>query len=373
MEKESNNQFSILEIPTETGYWLLRADGGKYYEDFFLNNFIAISDNEITLEMIRDCQSNSIAGITIDHYKELYNNEYEEWTNQQIAHAASRTEKFMNRMNTGDLVLVPSKRSTDFLLGVIVSDVYEISEDEVDSGETVKYAITPYLKRRRVHWLKEVSRSEISEKLYWVLSAHQTIFDLAEQRDYINQLLSPIYVQNGVCHGTVKISKKEGLNSNEWFDLYSIIKNYSDATSEEVIVKSNVQSPGLVEFVSDNWGTIVAITTVLSGFIIGDVNFLGFKFKGILPYYQSHKKQQVEIKKSEKEIELMEEDKRSKQLENERAEFELEKEKAIWSKEKEIEVEQLRQQLQISNFDAGRKVGDQKQTDISENPNADEF
>ncbi|MBM7645069.1 hypothetical protein JOD45_001280 [Scopulibacillus daqui] len=67
---------SILEIPENVGYWLLRADGGKYYDDFFLNDFVAISDNEITLEMIRECQNNSIAGITLDHYKELYKEKY---------------------------------------------------------------------------------------------------------------------------------------------------------------------------------------------------------------------------------------------------------------------------------------------------------
>src|SRR5690606_507002 len=105
------------------------------------------------------------------------------WTNQQIAHAASRTEKFVNQMKIGDLVLVPSRRSMSFLLGVIDSEVYQIKEDEIYSGENVHYVINPFLKRRKVQWVKEVPRTEISEKLYWVLSAHQTIFDLQEEKD----------------------------------------------------------------------------------------------------------------------------------------------------------------------------------------------
>lgn len=32
---DSNNEVGILEIPKDIGYWLVRADGGKYYEDFF--------------------------------------------------------------------------------------------------------------------------------------------------------------------------------------------------------------------------------------------------------------------------------------------------------------------------------------------------
>lgn len=257
MDKWLNEQIQILDIPNDIGYWLVRADGGKYYEDFFLNNFIAVSDNEVTLEMIKECAKYSIAGITIDHYKELYVKTYSKWTNQQIAQAASRTQKFLDEIKVGDLVLVPSKRSTHFLIGVITSDVYEISEKDITSREQVHYAINPFLKRRKVRWVKEVSRGEISEKLYWMLSAHQTIFDLQNQRDYINQLLAPIYIQNGKCHGTIKISKKKGLNSNEWYDLYSLIKKYSDTASQEVIVKTNVQSPGLIEFISDNIGSVI--------------------------------------------------------------------------------------------------------------------
>lgn len=111
----------------------------------------------------------------------------------------------------------------------------------------------------------------------------------------------------------------------------------------------------------------------MGGILIGEVKFLGIKLKGIIPYYQSHKKKNIEMKKMEKELELMEEDKKAKQLENNRAEFELYKEKENWQTKKETEAKQLQQQLQISSFDAGRIVGDQTQTGNSENPNADEL
>lgn len=373
MGKGTEKQVNILEIPDDIGYWLLRADGGKYYEDFFLNNFIAISDNEITLEMINDSQKNTIAGNTVDHYKGIYQDNYPEWTNQQIAHAASRTQKFLDEMKIGDLVLVPSKRSVNFLLGIITSDVIEVTEEDIILGEKVNYSLAPYLKRREVQWLKVISRSEISEKLYWLLSAHQTIFNLQDQRDYINQLLSPIYIQNGTCHGTVKISKKEGLNSNEWYNLYSTIKKYADPSDNEVVIKTNVQSPGWLEFVVDNPITTLTIITVLSAPIIGEINLKVVQVKGILPFFLSYKKEQLEMKKMKKEMEIMEEDKKAKQIDNKRAAFELDREMESWQIKKEIEAEQLRKQLQISSFDAGKLVGGQTQTDISEIPNADEL
>ncbi|MFY0521325.1 hypothetical protein ACOMCU_26395 [Lysinibacillus sp. UGB7] len=156
------------------------------------------------------------------------------------------------------------------------------------------------------------------------------------------------------------------MNANEWYDLYSIIKKHSDNTEDEMIIKSNVQSPGLIEFVTENPVTVVAIVTVLSGFIMGEVNMIGIKIKGFLPYFQSHKKGNLEI-------EVMAEEKKAKQLENERTQFELEKDKEIWETKKlENQAERLRLQLQISNFDAGRVFEDQTQTDNQDDQDADE-
>jgi len=359
-----NETFDILQIPDDIGYWLVRADGGKYYEDFLLNNFIAVSDNEITLEALKISGESSIAGITIEHYKELYREVYKGWTPQQISHGTGRSFKFIQEMKIGDLILVPSKQSTNFIIGIITSDPYEKTIEQIESKIEVRYTVTPYLKRRDVKWLKEVSRNEISEKLYWILSAHQTIFDLKEEKEYINQLLAPIYMQDGVCHGTLKISKEEGLNSDEWYDLYSIIKKQSDATGEKAIVKSNVQSPGLIELVASNPATVISTIIVLTGIIVGESKILGFKFNGIIPSIQSHRKGNVEIKRMEKEIELMDEDKIAKTIENERARFELEKEKELWELERtKKEAELVRERLQISSFDAGRVIQSQTQMD----------
>lgn len=364
---EQQENINIMKIPDEIGYWLVRADGGKYYEDFFLNNFVSISDNNVDLSSIELLNETSIAGITVDNFKEIYQSKYPEWNNQQISHAASRSYKFYAEIKKGDLVLVPSRRSLNFLVGIVDSDVYEVTKSEAvsRSEKEVLYSINSNLKRRKVTWIKEISRTEISDKLYWILSAHQTIFNLEEDKGYINQLLSPIYIQNDVCHGTIKIEKQSGLNSDEWFELHSIIKKHSDKSNSEVTVKSNVQSPGLIEFVSTNPKTVFSLVMLLGAGIIGKVSFLGFKFEGILPYIQSHRKNQ-------KELDIMEEDRVSKQLKNERSKFELEKDKENFRLQKETDAE-LRTQLQISNFDAGRIVGVQTQTDTLESPDSNEL
>lgn len=367
MEAELIKDISILEIPEDIGYWLVRADGGKYYDDFFLNNFIAVADNEITLEVIEEYEENSIAGMTIEHYKELYANTYPDWKKQQISHAASRLQKFRDDMKIGDLVIVPSRRSTHFLIGVITSDVFEVLEEELMPQTEVSYSVNHFLKRRNVTWVKEVSRNEISEKLHWVLSAHQTIFDLKEHRDYINQLLAPIYIQDGKCHSTLKIDKKSGLNTHEWYDFYSLVKKISKDSDDEVVVKSNVQSPGLIEIVTGQTDILTAVTILvtLTGIFFSKIKIGNIEVLGLVPYFFNEGRlQRKRMKEENKSIEI---NNGIKQIELERKKLELEKEKL------EFQAMKVKEQLRISSFDAGRTVANQTQTDNSENPDADEL
>lgn len=255
----------ILEIPQDTKYWLVRADGGKFYHDFMLNNFIAVSDNEVTLESISEFpQLKSDIGHTIEGYKSLYNETYEEWNQQQIAHAASRTMKFLDEIKEKDIVIVPSHRSQNFIVGIVTGDPYQINEEEI--GITEHYAKCSYLKRRRVQWVKEVPRSAISEKMYWILSSHQSILSLNDHDEYIDKLLAPIYIKNGQCYGALKIDRKDGVTSSEWLKLYSVIEDVKDDSSE-IVVKSNVQSPGHIEILSElaNLPKVISITLHLSG------------------------------------------------------------------------------------------------------------
>lgn len=43
------NQIEIYQFNSRAKYWLVRADGGKYYDDFKYNHFISIHHNQVTL------------------------------------------------------------------------------------------------------------------------------------------------------------------------------------------------------------------------------------------------------------------------------------------------------------------------------------
>jgi len=51
----------MKEIEASQKYWLVRTFGGKYYDHFVKNNYIAIAWNEISdLEMIKQANDNII-------------------------------------------------------------------------------------------------------------------------------------------------------------------------------------------------------------------------------------------------------------------------------------------------------------------------
>lgn len=354
-------QGKILEIPKDTKYWLVRADGGRYYNDFLLNNFIAISDDEITLDAINEFpQLNTEIGRTIEGYKSLYQEKYEDWNNQQIAHAASRTLKFIEEIKENDIVVVPSHRSTTFIVGIVVGDTYESTGTE--SEVPIHYHTCPYLKRRKVHWIKEVPRSAISEKMYWILSSHQSILSLDEHAEYIDKLLAPIYIKNGFCYGALNVNKKKGVTSSEWLKLYNVIEDVKEDSSK-IIVKSNVQSPGYIEILSElaNLPKVVSIILLLSGGLFGKIKLGGIEVQGVIPYFFGNGKLERERMRLENENMKLDNDLKRIDVEKKKKESgmiidlseveEKEKEKA------ETMAHELSQELKISAFSAGTTLG----------------
>lgn len=342
----------IVEIESGINYWLVRAEGGKYFDDFLQNSFISISNNEINLETLENVPENMEVNF---YYKQLFEEAYknEEMNAQRIAHAVSRIDKFLNGIKTGDIVMVPSHKSTDFLIGYVESAVYEINEEKLKEYNTEHFANNPYYKRRKVRWIKTVKRHEISEKLYWILSAHQTILNLTEQKDYMNQLIAPIYVQDGVYHSTLRVSKEDGLTSSEWYQLYKIIELSKVEEDDNFIVKSNVQSPGWLEFVSTNRENIVLVSTILvsvTASLFGEIKIKNSTVKGLFPYLrdrENHKKE-MELKDNEIEkgqIELIMQKTQLPTLEA-----------AEKTKQLEEQLKQAHLLREISSFNAGTNV-----------------
>lgn len=324
MDTESANILKILEIPKETKYWLVRAGRGEEYEDFKQSSSIGIQYNQISLENLIQLEKISInvpeltpsgrkrKSETIEKEynkkkKDLYTslvlrNIRPKPSKNGASQIGSRLQNFYNKMNIGDIVIVPYRSSRKFLIGIISSEMYELTDDEYLELKnkvelnSIGQKISVCKKRRKITWVNEVNREWINPKLLYTINMHQSIIDITDYGKYIDGLLSPVYIKDNVIYGKISVRTKDNINSEVWETLYKTINKLKN--KDDVIdIKSNVESPGSL-LLSMGIGTIFSfICCVL--YFSKEISILGVKFQGIKRSLNEEKKEKLENKNLE--------------------------------------------------------------------------
>lgn len=325
MDTESANILKILEIPKETKYWLVRAGRGEEYEDFKQSSSIGIQYNQISLENLIQLEKISInvpeltpsgrkrKSETIEKEynkkkKDLYTslvlrNIRPKPSKNGASQIGSRLQNFYNKMNIGDIVIVPYRSSRKFLIGIISSEMYELTDDEYLELKnkvelnSIGQKISVCKKRRKITWVNEVNREWINPKLLYTINMHQSIIDITDYGKYIDGLLSPVYIKDNVIYGKISVRTKDNINSEVWETLYKTINKLKN--KDDVIdIKSNVESPGSLLLSMGIGGTIFSfICCVL--YFSKEISVLGVKFQGIKRSFNEEKKEKLENKNLE--------------------------------------------------------------------------
>lgn len=325
MDTESANILKILEIPKETKYWLVRAGRGEEYEDFKQSSSIGIQYNQISLENLIQLEKISInvpeltpsgrkrKSETIEKEynkkkKDLYTslvlrNIRPKPSKNGASQIGARLQNFYNKMNIGDIVIVPYRSSRKFLIGIISSEMYELTDDEYLELKnkvelnSIGQKISVCKKRRKITWVNEVNREWINPKLLYTINMHQSIIDITDYGKYIDGLLSPVYIKDNVIYGKISVRTKDNINSEVWETLYKTINKLKN--KDDVIdIKSNVESPGSLLLSMGIGGTIFSfICCVL--YFSKEISVLGVKFQGIKRSLNEEKKEKLENKNLE--------------------------------------------------------------------------
>lgn len=349
----------FLKIPDATKYWFVRASSkAEYYRDFKLNNFIAIGDNEIKLSSLFGIpQKYKISEETLkEKYKQLFNEEYItllqastkyknlekseqadeiEKTKRSSTIAATKTFSFVEEMGIGDFILVPYKSSEVFLIGIVISDVFDDKIDHEYIGLEDEYPISDYEKKRRVFWIKEISQDELPEKLLWIQTGQRAIFDITKNADDINPILSNEYIYKGNAHIRINVGTPNKISSSDWLQYQLLINQNSEDKADEIFQKNKVQSIGhtILETAIDNWKPLLTVGAAL--FTEVDFEVAGQKFKthGPLSFLipgskerkkREKKKEDLEIEKQAELVNGIKLDNEAKKIENQKNQIILE-------------------------------------------------
>ncbi|SUM82634.1 hypothetical protein [Staphylococcus saprophyticus] len=203
------NNLNIPNIPENRNYWLLRTEGGNWYEEFTSEKFIAIGWNKLDKKDYCESVNKELALRILDNY-------YPE--NKQQTLVINNINKFYNKMKIGDIVILPSEGSQVLMFCEITSDVYNqnISQTEIDEGNC------PYVKRRKIKTIKLISKRNLDLKLFKMLQSHHTISDINDYSNEIDSSLHDFYVKGEKIVYSIKINKKTTLSAENLRTLTNI-------------------------------------------------------------------------------------------------------------------------------------------------------
>ena len=192
-------------------------------------------------------------------------------------------------MCINDDVVIQDILSTKIMIGIILGDVYEISDESV--AEKVEQNICPFKKRRKVKWIKLIRADKADVYLLDAIRSQTGISSLNKHKNIIERNMYSIFISNNKIHSIIE---SNGLNlklANALFSSISeCISSFSeqfelDINDEDIKVNINVNSLGLLELVAaGSIGSIVlcVATCVIFGAICGIESEIKIKLPGFL-------------------------------------------------------------------------------------------
>lgn len=233
---------NLPQFDPNTKYWLVRGEGGIFYDDFLINNYIAIGWNEISAEEVDQnvWNSDTIRAKLISENGLAFNSK----NKRKMGSAAKQMIKFQNDIRPGHIILVPSQNSERFSVGEVVGEVYSEEKEE-------KLLACPYVKRRKIKWIGKFNRFKADPLLQKVVYAAHTVSNITQYKSYINRATFDTYVEGDSMHMTFHVKHAEGIDLEI---LSNLLKSYNDLNKllypeDKVKVRLNIQSPGPIEIV----------------------------------------------------------------------------------------------------------------------------
>lgn len=258
--KEIAKGFGLPVIGDGSHIWFFRTQSGIFYYDFYINHYIALGWDLIPAPLVSNDKR------SYDDKKEDVSELYPEEKRPGLI--LGQMETFYNKMQAGDLVVIPAmggKRIAVGVLGNIASEiVHQYPDDEYERCE--------YNHKRSVKWLKQI---DLWTDVYLlrVLRAQQTISDITEYAEMIYRNLHPCYVSENALHLTLVKKAESDYRAKDNIDLqtsilaiHSLVSEYYGVLDQSgsIVVKTAVGSPGFLEIILPYVPTsvITAICTI---------------------------------------------------------------------------------------------------------------
>lgn len=262
-------------IPDDKQYWLIRTQGGKYYNDFKKGNFIAINWDDITIEDINTLSDKELVQKVKQEYPEI----------RRAARTANQLRIFHNIIKKGDIVIITSYSSNRLTIGEVIDGItyIEIVDPEVLEENQKK---CPFQKRKKVNWLKTVNKYDIDKNLFMMLQHSQHTISVAnDYGDSIESLLHNFFIRGDRAQLALNVKREDNIPLSAFFpmgsEIIELAKEFNKFSPEykinieDIDIQVNVNSPGKMKMVG-----IMSSITILGMLIVAST---GGHFKITFP------------------------------------------------------------------------------------------
>ena len=266
LSNEIARSFDIAVIDKNQRIWFFRTNGGAYYHDYCINNFIGLGWDKIDRQLILSDRS-------AETKKEIIEDIYPDEKRPGLILGQMNT--FYNKMHFGDLVLIPSEGGKEVSIGVIGEVIDEIHHMEYET----EYLQCEYIHKRRVDWIKKVDLYQ-DVYLFRALRGQQTISDITDCAELVLRNLYPVYISKNSLHLTLKKTSDADYSLHTNASLCSSIIAISEEISriyngedfkDTLKVKTAVGSPGFIEIIADLIPEAAIAIGVIFNFVIGKI------------------------------------------------------------------------------------------------------
>ena len=256
LEVSNINEY-VQTVRQDNNYWMVRTMGGAYYEEFVQDKFIAIGYNEILLREI-----NSLRGDMKHHARQLKETVKHHYVDvERPGYIASQLVKFCEEIKEGDIVLVPGSYSHDISICEVTGNVYE----ETDVRENNRKC--PFMKRLPVRILRQTTRTFLPPKAQLMFNSRHPISCINDYAVYLDNTCLDYYNKNEETHLVLRIQTQDSVSVETFYNIERLFKLAEDfcqeigleGNSAEVEMKVQMESPGLLHFISRNKNYLATI------------------------------------------------------------------------------------------------------------------
>ena len=279
------DKFNIPIINDNRQTWFIRTESGSYYDDFRLNEFVAIGWDNIPAAMVQDNKKTEadLRDEIVSYYPD----------SKRPGLIYGQLDSFYNKMRKGDWIVIPSEGTKKITIGVL-EDVVK-PEEEFSRKVTENIKICPYSHIRRAKWRAEIS-SSYDIYLNKSLRAQQTISNISDIAPLVFRHLYPAYITDEDVHVTFQKTTDSALSAKGNMELISSIIGIADEVADlygvnkfddDIKLKTAVGSPGIIEVIMPLRSVApVVVGSILSWLLVGSFNGKTGKTTGLATIFE---------------------------------------------------------------------------------------